>query len=84
MATSTSLLADPPSTVIGPTRVLARRLLDRQLVRCDEEGFAVWLETTDPANPPIYERFGLEVATHLEDAAWLPGWRAMRREPRSL
>ncbi len=65
-------------------RGLARRLLDRQLARCDEDGFAVWLETTDPANPPIYERFGFEVFTHLEDAAWLPGWWAMRREPRSL
>jgi GNAT superfamily N-acetyltransferase len=64
-------------------RGLARRLLDRQLARCDEDGLAVWLETTDPVNPPIYERFGFEVATHLEEAAWLPGWWAMRREPRS-
>ncbi|TVR26667.1 MAG: GNAT family N-acetyltransferase [Nitriliruptor sp.] len=63
-------------------RGLARRLLDRQLVRCDEDGVAVWLETTDPVNPPIYERFGFEVVTQLEDAAWLPGWWAMRREPR--
>jgi GNAT superfamily N-acetyltransferase len=64
-------------------RGLARRLLDRQLARCDEDGLAVWLETTDPVNPPIYARFGFEVVTHLDDAAWLPGWWAMRREPRS-
>jgi hypothetical protein len=42
-----------------------------------------WLETTDPANPPIYERFGFETVTHLEDAAWLPGLWVMRREPAS-
>ena len=24
----------------------------------DEDGIPVWLETTDPVNPPIYERFG--------------------------
>jgi GNAT superfamily N-acetyltransferase len=60
---------------------LARRLLDRQLLRCDQDGTAVWLETTDPVNPPIYERFGFETVTHIEDAAWLPGFWVMRREP---
>lgn len=60
---------------------LARRLLDRQLIRCDQDGAAAWLETTDPINPPIYERFGFETVTHLEDAAWLPGLWVMRREP---
>jgi GNAT superfamily N-acetyltransferase len=61
---------------------LARRLLDRQLVRCDEDGLPAWLETTDEANPPIYERFGFRTITHLDAAAWLPGWWAMRRDPR--
>lgn len=60
---------------------LARALLDRQLLRCDEDRAATWLETTDPVNPPIYERFGFETVTHLEDAAWLPGLWVMRREP---
>jgi GNAT superfamily N-acetyltransferase len=64
-------------------RGLARRLLDRQLVRCDEDGLAVWLETTDPVNPPIYERFGFETVVHVADAAWLPGLWVMRREPRN-
>jgi GNAT superfamily N-acetyltransferase len=62
-------------------RGLARHLLDRQLRRCDEDGAAAWLETTDPVNPPIYERFGFETVVHLEEAAWLPGFWVMRREP---
>lgn len=60
---------------------LARRLLERQLERCDEDGTAAWLETTEPVNPPIYERFGFRTVTHVEDAAWLPGYWVMRREP---
>jgi GNAT superfamily N-acetyltransferase len=62
-------------------RGLARALLDRQLQRCDEDGLAVWLETTDPVNPPIYERFGFDVVAHVTDAAWLPGFWVMRRPP---
>jgi len=62
-------------------RGLARTLLERQLSRCDEDGAAVWLETTDPVNPPIYERFGFTTVTHVEDAAWLPGLWVMHREP---
>jgi GNAT superfamily N-acetyltransferase len=61
---------------------LARRLLDRQLARCDADGLPVWLETTDPVNPPIYERFGFRTVANVEDAVWLPGWWAMRRDPR--
>lgn len=60
----------------------ARALLDRQLLRCDQDGAPVWLETTDPVNPPIYERFGFKTLTHIEHAAWLPGFWVMRREPR--
>lgn len=62
-------------------RGLARRLLDRQLARCDEDGAAAWLETTDPINPPIYERFGFVTTRHIARAAWLPGLWVMRREP---
>jgi GNAT superfamily N-acetyltransferase len=60
---------------------LARRLLERQLMRCDEDGVAAWLETTDPVNPPIYERFGFRTVLHVDDAAWLPGLWVMRRDP---
>ena len=60
---------------------LARGLLERQLARCDADGLAAWLETTDPVNPPIYERFGFTTVAHVGDAAWLPGYWVMRREP---
>jgi len=63
-------------------RGLARALLDRQLTRCDEDRAPAWLETTDPVNPPLYERFGFVVTTHLDRAGWLPGLWIMRREPR--
>jgi GNAT superfamily N-acetyltransferase len=63
---------------------LARALLDRQLRRCDEDGAVAWLETTDPVNPPIYERFGFDIVAHITDAAWLPGFWVMRRAPRRL
>ncbi len=59
---------------------LARALLDRQLTRCDEDGAAAWLETTDPVNPPIYERFGFATVRHIRRAAWLPGLWVMRRD----
>jgi GNAT superfamily N-acetyltransferase len=62
-------------------RGLARRLLERQLLRCDQDGSAAWLETTDPVNPPIYERFGFATVAHVERAAWLPGLWVMRRKP---
>jgi GNAT superfamily N-acetyltransferase len=62
-------------------RGLARRLLKHVLDRCDADGLAAWLETTDPVNPPIYERFGFTTVAHLDQAAWLPGVWVMRREP---
>jgi predicted N-acetyltransferase YhbS len=61
---------------------MARALLDRQLRRCDEDGAVAWLETTDPVNPPIYERFGFDIVARVTDAAWLPGFWVMRRAPR--
>jgi GNAT superfamily N-acetyltransferase len=63
-------------------RGLARALLERQLRRCDEDDAAAWLETTDPVNPPIYQRFGFEHVAHTAGPAWLPGLWVMRREPR--
>jgi GNAT superfamily N-acetyltransferase len=63
---------------------LARSLLERQLRRCDQDGVAAWLETTDPVNPPIYERFGFEIIDLIDGPAWLPGYWVMRREPAHL
>ncbi len=59
----------------------ARRLLEHGLARADADGLAAWLETTEPVNPPLYQRFGFRTVTHLDDAAWLPGLWVMRREP---
>jgi GNAT superfamily N-acetyltransferase len=64
-------------------RGVARRLLDHVLDRCDADGLAAWLETTDPVNPPLYEHLGFRTVLHVEDAAWLPGFWVMRREPSS-
>jgi GNAT superfamily N-acetyltransferase len=61
---------------------LARALLDRQLRRCDEDQAPAWLETTDPVNPPIYERFGFRTVARVDGPRWLPGLWVMRREPR--
>jgi GNAT superfamily N-acetyltransferase len=62
---------------------LARALLERQLRRCDEDGAAAWLETTDPVNLPIYRRFGFREVAHFDGPDWLPGLWVMRREPGS-
>jgi GNAT superfamily N-acetyltransferase len=62
-------------------RGVARQLLDHVLDRCDADGLAAWLETTDPVNPPLYEHIGFRTVLHVEDAAWLPGFWVMRREP---
>ena len=59
----------------------ARALLDRQLGRCDEDRAAVWLETTDPVNLPIYMRFGFRTVAHMQGPTWLPGLWVMRRDP---
>jgi GNAT superfamily N-acetyltransferase len=59
-----------------------RALLERQLRRCDEDRAAIWLETTDPVNVPIYERFGFETVAHMDGPTWLPGLWVMRRDPK--
>ena len=64
-------------------RGVARRLLDHVLDRCDADGLPAWLETTDPANPPLYEHLGFRTLLHLEEPAWLPGFWVMRREPQT-
>ncbi len=63
-------------------RGLARQLVDHVLRRCDADGLPAWLETTDPANPPIYERLGFHTVAHVAPAAWLLGLWVLRREPR--
>jgi ribosomal protein S18 acetylase RimI-like enzyme len=44
-------------------RGFARRLIAPQLARADQERRACFLETSDPGNVGIYERFGFEVVS---------------------
>jgi ribosomal protein S18 acetylase RimI-like enzyme len=62
----------------------ARLLLDHVLDRCDEDGTAAWLETTDRANPARYERFGFQTVRQVHHGRRLPGLWVMRREPYGL
>lgn len=62
-------------------RGVARLLVDHVLDRCDADGLAAWLETTNPANPPIYERFGFETVSRIDGGTTLPTWWVMRRPP---
>lgn len=62
-------------------RGLARLLVDHVLERCDADGLAVWLETTSPVNPPIYERFGFRTVAQIDEGRDLPTWWVMRRPP---
>ncbi len=63
-------------------RGLGRRLIAPVLERADHEGMACYLETSDRANVPYYERFGFSV---INDALPLvprgPTHVAMRRPP---
>jgi ribosomal protein S18 acetylase RimI-like enzyme len=64
-------------------RGAARRLLDHVLERCDEDGVAAWLETTDPVNVPLYERFGFATVGSVPASRRLPPLWVMRREPQA-
>ena len=71
------LATDPAAQGRGVGRALLTAMLDR----CDAAGQAAWLETTDPVNPPLYERFGFATVARLDGGALLPGFWVMRREP---
>lgn len=62
-------------------RGLARLLLERTLERCDVEGLAAWLETTEEATAGMYERFGFEKVAAIDGGTVFPGLWVMRREP---
>ncbi|TVP65783.1 MAG: GNAT family N-acetyltransferase [Nitriliruptor sp.] len=63
-------------------RGLARQLLEHVLHRCDEDGVAVWLETTDPVNLGLYARFGFVTVVELRGGSTLPNLWLLRREAR--
>lgn len=43
-------------------------LLRHSVTRCDEEGMPAYLESSNPANVPLYERHGFEVITEIQVA----------------
>lgn len=59
----------------------ARALLDHVLERCDADGVAAWLETTEEVNVGIYERFGFETVVRIPGNRTLPDLWMMRRRP---
>lgn len=71
------LATDPASQGQG----IGRRLLDHMLTRFDLDGSGVWLETTDPVNPPIYERFGFATVARIDTSPRLPTLWVMHRPP---
>lgn len=72
-----SLLATDPA---HQGRGVGRRLLGHVLERADADGTPVWLETTDPANVGLYERFGFTTTAQIPGKAGLPTfWIMVRR-----
>jgi ribosomal protein S18 acetylase RimI-like enzyme len=62
-------------------RGTAGRLLRHMLERADADRLGVWLETTDPRNVALYERYGFGTLAYVEGPAFLPDWWTMVRPP---
>jgi len=65
----------------GRGRGLASRLIAVVTDRCDAEGIPAYLESSDPANVPLYERHGFAVTGEV-DIEGGPTIPLMWREPR--
>lgn len=57
---------------------VARRLIERGLARADAEGGAARLETNNPRNVTLYERFGFEVTGHRATPGVVEQWVMVR------
>lgn len=57
-------------------------LLNHTLLLCDREHQVAYLESTNPRNNPLYERFGFEVVGTIQVGNSPPVW-PMVRKPRS-
>ena len=57
---------------------LGTRLLQGALARCDEEGLIAYLESSNPANIPLYERHGFRVATEIRSGDAPPMFPMLR------
>jgi ribosomal protein S18 acetylase RimI-like enzyme len=56
-------------------------LLKAGLARCDADGLPAYLESSNPKNIPLYERFGFEVMGHIAPGDF-PGLTPMLRPAR--
>jgi len=59
-------------------RGIARRLMEGLLAHADRHGWPVVLETTNPANPEIYRRFGFETIAEIRIGAAPRAWVMQR------
>lgn len=57
-------------------------ILRESLRRCDDDGVLAYLESSNPKNLPLYERYGFEVIGFVQPGDF-PGVHAMVRQPRS-
>lgn len=56
-------------------------ILKESLRRCDEDGVIAYLESSNPKNVPLYERYGFEVMGFVQPGEF-PGLYPMIRQPR--
>jgi ribosomal protein S18 acetylase RimI-like enzyme len=73
-----------PLIGVDPTRQgkgCGSALLKHALARCDRDGRLAYLESSNPANIPLYERHGFEVAGTIQAGSSPPFW-PMLRQPR--
>jgi N-acetylglutamate synthase-like GNAT family acetyltransferase len=71
------LATDPDHRGRGHATSLIRRVLGR----CDADGLAAFLETTDPANPRFYARFGFQELLRIDGGPALPTVWLLSRSP---
>ena len=62
-------------------RGLGSAILKESLKRCDEDGVVAYLESSNPKNVPLYERYGFEVMGFVQPGDF-PGLYPMIRQPR--
>jgi ribosomal protein S18 acetylase RimI-like enzyme len=68
---------DPPRQGAGHGSALLRHAL----ARCDRDQLPAYLESSNPANLPLYERHGFEAIGIIQAGASPPAW-PMLRQPR--
>ena len=56
--------------------------LRSRLERCDQDGIAAYLESSNPQNVPLYEHFGLQVTGTLDLPNGVPAVTTMWRPAR--